>query len=1065
MAGNQRDVVVRFVGDYRSLGDGADKVTGRLQTVATSLKGIATAGAAVAAGAFLRDAITQASDLQEATSKTGVIFGKASADIVRYAEGAADAIGQSKTQAMDAASTFATFGKAAGLAGGDLSGFSTELVTLSSDLASFHNADPSEVIEAIGAGLRGEAEPLQRFGVLLNDAALRTAALEQGLIKTTKEALTPQQKVLAAHQVIMEQTTDAQGDFARTSDGLANSQRTLSARAKDAAAELGQKFLPVTEKITHALSDGVLPAVVSAGGAIAGVLTPAVEGAWAAGEKLAEVWGALPQPVQYAAVAMAAWAVAGSRVTGMLSPLRSGVGGLGEDVRVAMGAFDVNRLTGTFMAMEERIPILGQMGAEFRKTSSVAIGLGGAMGGVSGHLTQFGAVAKGVATAGLVPLRAAASGLLGVVGGPWGLALGAAAAGLAIFTQRSAEAEQRQAELSQVGKDVADVMYEQADASIFASRAAVRKKLIDSDLYEQAKRYGISLEDLTKATMGEADAQKLITDRIEEHRAEARRLDEQSDGAINTIYRWVNGVETAEESLDGFKAGMDNIYGSTERQTAALEESAAAAREEAAAKFGMAGETSRAMDAEGQWRTALAQTGHEYDENKTALENLVDAVKEYNNETSMAIDAEEAYEASLDQLTESIKENGATLNIHTEAGRANRDSLQDLLTSNRDLYVANLENGMSVAQATKIYNANKAQIEKTAAAAKMNKGEVDKLSAAYGALPRNVVTKFSTEGYDATWAKLNSLSAGQILGSKGMPLTPANVRAVQKDLKMGAYRAKGGAVFGPGTETSDDIPAWLSHNEHVWTAGEVRAAGGHGAVERMRRAVLQGEAPAFAAGGAVVWPHKVNVSGFKIPDPFAAAMAAAANVGGSGVQRWAPLVLQVLRLLGESTALLPNVLRRMNQESGGNPRAINLWDSNARRGTPSIGLMQTIGPTFNAYAGHFRSRGIYDPLANIYAGLNYARTRYPSLRYAMDKPGGYDGGGWLGPGETGVNRLRKPEAVLTPDESAAYKQLAKAAAAGQVGKVEKHYHLTMQVTNHAVDVATQFARMEALAGI
>lgn len=1056
MPGNSRDVVVRFVGDYKSLGDGANQVTGRLQTVATSLKGIATAGAAVAAGSFLKNAITQASDLQEATSKTGVIFGKASSEIVRYAEGAADAIGQSKTQAMDAASTFATFGKAAGLAGTDLSDFSTELVTLSSDLASFHNADPSEVIEAIGAGLRGEAEPLQRFGVLLNDATLRNAALSQGLIKTTKEALTPQQKVLAAHQVIMEQTTDAQGDFTRTADGLANSQRTLAARFADAQAELGQKFLPVAQKVTHALSDGVLPAVVSAGGVVADVLTPAVEGAWAAGEKLAEVWGSLPQPVQYAAVAMAGWAIAGSRVTAMLAPLRSGTQGFGDDVKTAMGAFEVNRVTGTFMALEERIPILGQMGTAFRDTSSLAIGLGGAMGGLQGRVTQLGGVVKGVGAASMVALRSAASGVMGVLGGPWGLALGAAAAGLAIFTSRSAEAEARQKELSQVGKDVADIMYEQADASIFATRAAVRKKLIDDGLYEQAKRYGISLEDLTRATMGEADAQRMITDRIEEHRAEAQRLDEANDGAISTIYRWVNGVETAEGSLDAFKAGMDRVYGSTEAQKKALEESAAAAREEAAAKFGAAGETSRASDAEGRWRTALAQTGYEYDENKSALENLIAAVKDYNNETATAIDSQEGYEAALDNLTASIAENGATLDIHTEAGRSNRDALQELLTKNRDLYVANIENGMSVEQATKIYNANKTQIEKTAAAAKMNKGEVEKLSGAYGAIPKNVTTSFSTVGYDATWAKLNSLSAGQILGEKGMPITPANVRAVQKDLKMGRY-ASGGPVIGYGTGTSDSNLALLSHNEHVWTAQEVAAAGGHARVEALRRAVLGRELPGFAAGGAVVWPQKVNVSKFKIPDPFAAAMAAAARGGiGSGVQRWAPLVLQVLRMLGQSAALLPNVLRRMNQESGGNPRAINLWDSNARKGTPSIGLMQTIGPTFNAYAGPFRSRGIYDPLANIYAGLNYAIHRYPSLQYAMDKPGGYRNGGWLKPGQLAYNETSRPEPVLSAEQ---WDQLL------ANNKTEKHYHLHANVTNRPVDLKLEFRRMELEAGM
>lgn len=66
-----------------------------------------------------------------------------------------------------------------------------------------------------------------------------------------------------------------------------------------------------------------------------------------------------------------------------------------------------------------------------------------------------------------------------------------------------------------------------------------------------------------------------------------------------------------------------------------------------------------------------------------------------------------------------------------------------------------------------------------------------------------------------------------------------------------ARRATGGSVFGAGTETSDSIPALLSNNEHVWTAKEVRGAGGHGAVERLRAQAATGTLPAFAAGGAV----------------------------------------------------------------------------------------------------------------------------------------------------------------------------------------------------------------------
>jgi len=66
-----------------------------------------------------------------------------------------------------------------------------------------------------------------------------------GIISSTKEALTPQQKVLAASELILKQTSAAQGDFARTSGGLANQQRILLAEIKNIAVEFGTSFLPI----------------------------------------------------------------------------------------------------------------------------------------------------------------------------------------------------------------------------------------------------------------------------------------------------------------------------------------------------------------------------------------------------------------------------------------------------------------------------------------------------------------------------------------------------------------------------------------------------------------------------------------------------------------------------------------------------------------------------------------------------------------------------------------------------------------------------------------------------
>jgi hypothetical protein len=204
--------------------------------------------------AVIKPAINAASDFQESTSKVNVVFGKASKSIKDFAATAATSLGQSKQSVLDAAGAFGTFGKAAGLAGDDLATFTTDFVTLSTDLASFNNTSPEEAVLAIGAALRGESEPLRRYGVLLNDAVLKQEAMTLG-IYDGKGALTAQQKVLAAQAAIYKQTNDAQGDFVRTSDGLANSQRTLGAVLKNVQIELGSKLLPAIQEFSNSLVD------------------------------------------------------------------------------------------------------------------------------------------------------------------------------------------------------------------------------------------------------------------------------------------------------------------------------------------------------------------------------------------------------------------------------------------------------------------------------------------------------------------------------------------------------------------------------------------------------------------------------------------------------------------------------------------------------------------------------------------------------------------------------------------------------------------------------------------
>ncbi len=238
----------------------SDKLGTALKTGALAFAALGAAAGAMAIK-IGKDAIGAASDFSEEISKAKVIFGDASKDIEDFAKTAADSLGQSRKQAVNAASTFATLGKAAGLTGKDLSKFSIGFVKLASDLASFNNTSPEDAIQAIGAALRGEAEPIRRYGILLNDATLKNEALALGLIKTTKDALSPANKVLAAQAAIYKQTSDAQGDFARTSDGLANSQRQLAANIEDVKITLGEALLPVALRFSDFIKENLVPAI------------------------------------------------------------------------------------------------------------------------------------------------------------------------------------------------------------------------------------------------------------------------------------------------------------------------------------------------------------------------------------------------------------------------------------------------------------------------------------------------------------------------------------------------------------------------------------------------------------------------------------------------------------------------------------------------------------------------------------------------------------------------------------------------------------------------------------
>ncbi|MFT9183393.1 MAG: tape measure protein [Lacticaseibacillus paracasei] len=156
---------------------------------------------------------------------------------------------------------------------------------------------------------------------------------------------------------------------------------------------------------------------------------------------------------------------------------------------------------------------------------------------------------------------------------------------------------------------------------------------------------------------------------------------------------------------------------------------------------------------------------------------------------------------------------------------------------------------------------------------------------------------------------------------------------------------------------------------------------------------------AFGDLGVGIFKHAYNGIGDWIKKELKKIEDSMANPGGSGVQRWKPYVIQALKANGfdASDYQVAAWLRVIQRESNGNPNAINLWDSNAKAGIPSMGLVQTIGPTFNAYKfpGH---NDVYNGYDDLLAGIHYMKAIYGSGSSAFARvsgPEGYANGGLI----------------------------------------------------------------------
>ena len=226
----------------------------KMQNVGQSLTSVGqkmTMGITLPLTAAGTAAIKLASDTQEAASKTDVVFGTMSESVKQFAEEALNSYGLAEGTALQMASTFGAMATSMGLSQQQAASMSTSLTALAADMASFYNVSTEVAQTSLQGVFTGETEALKKFGIVMTQTNLEAFAAQQGKVYSQ---MSEGEKVLTRYAYVMDATKDAQGDFARTSDGTANSLRVFKESLKELGAAFGDQLLPIITPVIQALT-------------------------------------------------------------------------------------------------------------------------------------------------------------------------------------------------------------------------------------------------------------------------------------------------------------------------------------------------------------------------------------------------------------------------------------------------------------------------------------------------------------------------------------------------------------------------------------------------------------------------------------------------------------------------------------------------------------------------------------------------------------------------------------------------------------------------------------------
>jgi len=434
----------------------------------------------------------------------------------------------------------------------------------------------------------------------------------------------------------------------------------------------------------------------------------------------------------------------------------------------------------------------------------------------------------------------------GILTGPWGLALAGATVALGVWATKHAEAQQRVAELR-------DTLNAQTGAFTADTRAKVVNRLETDGVLQATQKLRINMGDLVNATLGVPGALEKVNAQMAAARDRAKALDERFDSGSAAANEYALNANKVRGALDGTNAELRESVESWKRQDTATTQAATGAK--------------NAKGPIGDLGAAASGLAEEVDDAADSLDDLKAKLEEIYQPSIAAFKATTSLKSGYRDLIGQLDAARGSMAGNTEASLRLRGAFANQLDTVADLYTATARSTGSVDRASKAVRDQLPVLYALAGRNKDARAQVRALAEATGnatGATRTSERAFlkTAEAMGISTARARKLwqELGKIKDRRAKVAVDAKGTWVATGGKTlfggGRPLATGGpipadAALGPGGPTSDDVPIWASVGEHMWTAAEVRAAGGHEAMLRMRSAAMRGEIRGYATGGPI----------------------------------------------------------------------------------------------------------------------------------------------------------------------------------------------------------------------